>query len=473
MPGLGSMNTALDHNQMAQYIHAIHGDDDGYITLAVKTSYGAWRQRHFHGVQELLDAVKETYSTTCDIYISANSYYLPIRRAEALRRINALYVDIDFDDLYFGNKNEIIWSLYDELVTPGRIPAPSMIVDSGRGLHMYWSLENLPRQGLSFWQAVSAGLAGAVRNWMKRFDFCKVDTGVSSDAERVMRLPGTFNQRNGHQCRIIHQTDYVYRLDELREEYSLAVRKSSKVFAPSGGNPYYAKLLYDLTKLRDLRRHRNEDAWCRRRMTFYYRHFALLAGFTSDQALQMTLDFNEGFVSPIPPSQIDKHTKSAQKAVDQGKAYRYRKTTLIEELAITTQEMSALQVLVDDMHRRDRRKARRKAVYGGRDISGLTAKQREMQAARAYVAELVSKGKSQAEIAKLTGMSLSKIKRLRARYFSGHERIGVVEISEAIGGSFSRPYYVCDLTPPSSTSSLGQKKPFLTLNKSEESPPDG
>ncbi len=60
------------------------------------------------------------------------------------------------------------------------------------------------------------------------------------------------------------------------------------------------------------------------------------------------------------------------------------------------------------------RNKKRRASYGGRDESGLTAKQRQMKKDRQLITELDSKGFTQSEIAKGTGFSQSKVARLRA-----------------------------------------------------------
>ena len=446
------MERALDRQQMINFINAIHRDDDGYITIATR-HFGVWKQRHYHGVDEILEAVQETYSTKNDIYVSINSFFLPMRETKALRRINAIYADIDYLPLNTSDPYEkIYWPMQYDLIGPGLMPSPSLVVDSGHGMHLYWILEDVPGlQGHEFWQAVSGGLISVLKRWMKQFEtIAKVDAGVTTDGQRVMRLPGTFNQMCGRMCRIVldHSED-IYRLDELRDKYGFGGQiKKKKFFAPEGGNAFYARLLTDLEKLRDLRRHANEDDWCRRRTTFYFRHFALLAGFDKEKALEMTKEFNKGFSTPIPDHKLESHTFSAQKAIDQGKAYRYRIITLIEELAITSAEMKGMSVLIDDITRQERKRVHRRAVYGGRDATGLTAKQREMDEARARVVELVGQGRTQAEIAKLTGFSLSKVKRLRseiAHTASVQQPVARKKLKIS-GGSKIRLFYVCGLT---------------------------
>jgi uncharacterized protein YerC len=241
----------------------------------------------------------------------------------------------------------------------------------------------------------------------------------------------------------------VYRLDELRDKYGFGTIRKFKIFAPAGGNPFYSRLLNDLTKLRDLRLHARHDEWCRRRMTFYFRHFALLAGFDSVTAMSMTKEFNKGFSIPLTDTKLERQTHSAQKSFDQGKAYRYKLATLIDELGISSIEMRGMDLLVDKDIRLERRRARRRTLYGQRDIYGNTQKQAEMLEARARIGELVRQGLTQSEIAEETGYSISKVKRIRAELVACEpEQQELSFENEAVsGGSVFRPLYVCALTP--------------------------
>ena len=470
------MERRLDYGQMAEFIQAVHRDDDGHIAIAARTVYGKFRQRHYHGVEALLDACQETYSTKTDLYVSINSFYLPLRKSEALRRINALYVDIDIDNRYYGTHEEMIERIRVCLYEGNpSIPAPSLMIDSGGGCHLYWLLEDLPRMALAFWQAVAGHLASDVRKATSMIDHLKVDAGVSADSQRVMRLPGTYNQRNGRMCRIVvnHGCD-IYRLDELRDRYGYGKIAPTKKFFPTNGNSYYARVLNDLVRLRDLRAKAPKDDWCRKRMTFLFRHFALLAGINAEKALELTQEYNGGFAQPIPETKLTRQTESAQKAIEQGKAYRYKIVTLIDLLSITKTEMKHMTVLVDDITRQERRRARRRAQYSRRGVDGLTDKQREMDAARLIIDRLVAQGKTQSEIAAETGYSLSKVKRIRAEHKKCAGSIQRPRISQrqknraVVGGSEWGSYYVCDLTPSSRSQGESRSK----VGSPQESPGD-
>lgn len=95
----------------------------------------------------------------------------------------------------------------------GAYMPPSIITDSGGGLHAYW-LFNEPED-----------ITEATSNDHPMVDLLRRLAQVFSgdravcDLARIMRLPGTHNSKYGEarEVRIIHQTDVRYSVDDLRE----------------------------------------------------------------------------------------------------------------------------------------------------------------------------------------------------------------------------------------------------------------
>jgi hypothetical protein len=456
----------LDYAQMTEYIKAIHRDDDGLIAIAAKGAYG-FKQRMCH-LDELLDTVSDTYSTKTNLYTSVNSFYLPIRQEKMLRRINAIYADIDCDSRFYLSLPRAIERLRLELYEDScPVPPPSLMIDSGGGVHLYWLIEDAPKQARPFWLAVAEQMMASLAKMLEPYPFMWLDSSVSKDSQRVMRLPGTWNQKSGRMCQIVENKSLdVYRLDELRDKYGfghLEPSKRARYYAAPTTNPFYPLLLRDMDILRDLRKNAAQTDWCRRRMTFMYRHFALLAGYSPNEAVELVKEFNRGYASPLPEESVLRSTASAQKSFDQGLYYRYKTETIVEELKVTKVEMEQLRVLLDSATKKCRQAARRRARYAvrvGRDLHG---KALEMNATRAIVAHLVAAGMTQSQIAEKTGYSLSKVKRLRAEYvhaMAGQQTAEIVEMKAVSGGSFiSSQYCVCSYTRPDAP---GRRRPIST-----------
>lgn len=428
---------------MIEFAKMIHGDDDGYITVSSCLPNGQWRSKHFNGADELLKGLKETYANYCDIYMSVNSFYIPQRNITNITKLNAIYIDIDCHD---ANKSSItplalIADLYRDLFDGGEMPIPTAVASSGRGIHLYWAIDPAGKTFAVFCQAMTNRMCKTLRNYLKSNNYnYDVDFGASNDLSRVMRIPGTYNQKNGSMCKLIEGfplANEKYTLSQINEEYELDKRderpKRNKKDNSSGDYLKVNRLrLHDFEKLRDLRKDKPQHTHCQKRLCFYYRHYALLAGYDADTALEMTHIFNEGFRYPIDEDKLEKHTKSAETAYNKGVRYRYKTVTLINELDITQDEMVYLKTIVDDFTRLRRRNAKRRRTYGGRDYTGLTKKQREMAEARKLVAKYDAMGMTQSAIADKTGFSQSKVARLRAELRSNSRQAKVVDNNTVI-----------------------------------------
>ena len=69
------------------------------------------------------------------------------------------------------------------------LPKPNYIVDSGNGLHMYWAMSGLVKR--TEWQAAASKLKA-----LTTADNLKVDDSRTADIASVLRIPGTFNNKN-------------------------------------------------------------------------------------------------------------------------------------------------------------------------------------------------------------------------------------------------------------------------------------
>jgi len=93
------------------------------------------------------------------------------------------------------------------------LPAPpSLIVNSGRGLHPIWSIT--PSADKARWQQAQRGLAAVLRTWAP-------DDVVVGDEARVLRLVPFPNCKEGRPrpTALLHQSDAVYTLEQLLAAY--------------------------------------------------------------------------------------------------------------------------------------------------------------------------------------------------------------------------------------------------------------
>lgn len=135
-----------------------------------------------------------------DTYLTVNQFY-GWRNIRQLKSLRCCYVDVDgTDDLE---------AVLDALQT-ARMPSPSFIVFSGRGLHCYWLLEPTPAQALPVWQRVQDALVKSLAS--------VGSDSKARDCTRVLRLVGTKNGKNGQEVRGVVLTNTVWTMHTLADE---------------------------------------------------------------------------------------------------------------------------------------------------------------------------------------------------------------------------------------------------------------
>jgi hypothetical protein len=118
-----------------------------------------------------------------------HKYRAPIRNQQNVIALKSLYLDIDFKGGEHGydTPDDAINAIAGFLKASG-LPKPSMIVKSGGGLHIYFTLSRpLSREE---WQPIAQALAEAGRR-----HGLKADWQVTTDSARILRIPGTTNNK--------------------------------------------------------------------------------------------------------------------------------------------------------------------------------------------------------------------------------------------------------------------------------------
>lgn len=144
-----------------------------------------------------------TRSPTEEVYFAMASYRdktrtspkdgkeRPSRTRDNVQLLQAFWVDIDCKGATLGQydtKGEGIVALT-SLVNSGDVPRPSIMVDSGNGLHVYWCLSE--PLTVDEWQPYANGF----RNRLVEFGL-KIDVGITIDSARVLRPIGADNNKD-------------------------------------------------------------------------------------------------------------------------------------------------------------------------------------------------------------------------------------------------------------------------------------
>ncbi|MFD3158860.1 DNA-binding response regulator (plasmid) [Haloimpatiens sp. FM7330] len=450
-------------------IQILHSKDDGYITVAVKKDK-LWSQYHYkyNVLKEHIGKVLGIEGV--NIYMSPNSFYVPFRRIENVRKLNSLYIDLDYYTINkFKNKSvdDILYILEKDYFDK-KVPKASFIVITGRGLCIYWSIEPVPKQALPLWNAVQKIFLDKLKN-------IGADQ-KSIDAARVMRLAGSINQKNEKVTEILVYDEKKYVLKDIQEKYvpKLTPYVKNPCHRQRGRKANVVKMftlyslhlarLKDIVKIQELRGGmcRNSkgqllETGQREFMCFLYRYWCCC--FTSDvkKALEDTKEFNKNFKRPLRDKEVEKQTASAQKAyekwlenefhkkkkskdevnkskdeVNKSKdevkekkngtyefsGYNYKNDTLIDLLNITDIEMKDLETIIgkDEVKRRtnvrtnEYNKVKFKAER--RNKAGLTKREQAKLDKIKDIKELRETGLTQKQIARkinITQQAVSKL----------------------------------------------------------------
>ena len=422
------------NNSVSKYCnHLYDNTTDGYLQLV---KFENKEIKIFNGDSRELRSIVEEYILENDVYITPNTMYKRQRRVANIRQFRALYQDLDIHKLGY-NKAEVVWSIY-ILAYEGKIPMPSMIVDSGRGLHLYWKIKNAPFGALKTWQE----LQDYLYYQLKHLNADKQAT----DGARILRLPNTVNSKDNSICEVIDiKDDLEYSMYDLREKYlnysynkqlefqeTKSIKKNTRVISNKFFNSYSLHMarvedIETLCKLRNynLTNYRNMVIHC-------YAYWKGIYIRDINELESEVIELNNSFTEPLKeteiqavirciPKAIDKfieyeqglrsgETKRASKGMKDKGGYWYKNETLIERLNITTEEQKYMKTIIgiEEKYRRKNEKRRDER----RNENGLTKKQQELADLKLKIDELQKEGMSIRQIAETLGKSKGTIQNI-------------------------------------------------------------
>jgi hypothetical protein len=151
------------------------------------------------------------------------------RDSEGIARLNCCYVDIDYYNLGLTAGN-VIGQIYD-LQKDGRIPPPSYLKDSGRGLWAVWLLGLEARHYQEHWQQWRA-----IQSKLHcMFSSSGSDAQVQRDLARLTRIVGSKNTKADRRANMVifardnEGQPIRYRLNDLADSLNCRIIKTKRV----------------------------------------------------------------------------------------------------------------------------------------------------------------------------------------------------------------------------------------------------
>lgn len=407
--------------------HLFDNTTDGYIQcikLEENKTLKIYNTRSSN-IKEVIESVEGEKDT----FITPNTMYKPYRRVENIRQFRAFFIDIDNVE---GDQGYIAYKIF-EMAERKEIPMPSMIISSGRGLHIYWRIKNAPYGALSTWQELEDMLYFKLKS-------LGADK-KATDGARVLRLPGTLNTKNNEMCNILYiNNDIEYSMYDLREQYlnikpkqlkiQQTKKKSDKVIVNAFFNSYslHMSRVEDILTLCELRKYNLKGY--RNMILHCYAYWKGIYIRDFEELTNEVIELNNSFREPLKETEVKAILRCIPKAIDRFIAYEqgvragerkrvtkgmkdkegywYKNETLIERLGITEEEERKLKTIIGKRVKYDRNNEKRTP----RNKEGLTPREQQKRDRLKQVIELKNQGLKQIEIAEKLSISRQAVSKL-------------------------------------------------------------
>lgn len=370
------------------------------------------------GTMKRLEAISpieinsEEYKNKKDIYYTPNTFNSPIKRErEYLWQLHRFYIDIDHKagtepiDLF-----EVVGAV-EQLVEEKKIPQPTEYINSGRGIHIYWDINNCHIMLLDLWEKIENHLFNTIKELERSIKNISVDTRVK-DPTRLLRLPGTINSKNNSKCySMLKNESNKYNIFDLKKAYI----KVNKQYKKNKSKITYlpTKNLYTLnmSRIEDFKHIvslRNGDVKGYRNtlIMLYSYHYRLVNEVTVEELIKVTKEFNKSFKEPYKAKELISVCRSVNRTVkhfqeDNNKGYKFTNKYIINALDLKEQEQRKLITIISTEEKYRRNNERRTP----RNDEGLTSRQQQKKELINKVKELKQQGLKQVEIAEKLGIT--------------------------------------------------------------------
>lgn len=202
--------------------------ESGNYYVATADSNSNFKQWKIGTKSELAEKIENITYQHKNVYFATGSFNNS-RTAKGIKHKKIFYLDLDcgpgkeFPDKPTAGKELIAF------IKKANILIPSIVVDSGNGLHVYWVLDTSinAKQWLNIAEALKAAC--------EEYDF-KADPVVTTDIARVLRAPETVNykdQKHPRPCKIFSGNSKQYSYEEVRHAFLKWVRPTTLSTVPS------------------------------------------------------------------------------------------------------------------------------------------------------------------------------------------------------------------------------------------------
>lgn len=393
-----------------QQIMYPNADDAGYVAVATKKT-GVWSQR----MQLATDWFNHLDLTT-NCYVSINTFFRPIRQKRAVRHLNAFFLDLDIYNA--GVSQQDVFDAINFLVRTERMLPPTMVLSSGRGMYLLIKIEDVP----GLYKKVQV-LYEAIQQYLfELFEDYGADANAK-DVARVLRVPSSTNTKTGKKVEVLHyDPGAIYTMSmwapfvdvfENKQKVNKPKKQSikSKIKYLLNGYTLHKARAIDIETICYLRDYKVSGL--RDTILYIYHYYMMQIHHDEQVALYNTLNLNDLFSEPLTVKEVKSYVKSSVRAYhehkkDRTKGYNFKNETLIDKLAITSQEMGQLKTIITKEEKYERNNKRRTP----RNEEGLTSRQADKAYMLERVQQLIDRGYRQKQIAEMLEVSKGRVSQI-------------------------------------------------------------
>ena len=427
-----------------------------YRSVATYEKRKYWKESFFYDEKHRIHYLNTLKEQEIDVYGSVNEFSMAKRSEATIVKLNKLMCDLDCHE---GGFNE--WVTLEVLRADffgSQVPYPSEVVNSGRGLHLYWYLEDEGRESLAKWKTVQQIILNSLAPISEQTS-CNVDFKCI-DPARVLRVEGTWNTKSKSPCRLIEKTNLTYTLDDILECFygvnlddlkpfnsnpnkdtgndkktltgaknalnergewkDLKVKRTNGIVSVFNAYSLLTCRATDFRKLLELRGGDMEGM----RDDFLTKYAWTIISKKDDlEKLERELHgINSLFKNPLKDKEVsykaqyifNKFNKEVIKGADTSQftefdRYWYRNTTIIRDLNITMDEQRHMLTIISKEEKNRRKSEREKKAR--RNENGLTKREQDKADNIAKVQECKARGVSQSATKEETGLSLGSVRK--------------------------------------------------------------
>ena len=262
------------------------------------------------------------FAPGANYYVTRNGFTGRRRLDVRTRQLNSIFLDVDFHDRSAADSDAAIAEVLRKVgaaVAGGVLPQPTMVVNSGRGVHLYYVLQRsvpyrvrkggeVNEQGISYFSHVQEQLADVLDEVIAEVEGAKVDRAVF-DFARVSRIPGTFNVKAGRYARLVNAEEVYYHLPEL-DAYKPEAPNRPATPPAEPRKRFGVRIRFDrlmlsrLSKIAELQEHRGFACEGHREMMAFVYYNSAVQVYERDEAWERLLMFNARFLDPLPESEL-------------------------------------------------------------------------------------------------------------------------------------------------------------------------